>query len=337
MISTKAAPSKRSTSTPTDLSSIPGQWSLLWKGFRRHRLGMIGLITFTLMVLAVIFVPIISPDPYGKVNPDGTLWAAPMGTVDHSNGHVFLLGSDKIGRDNLALVFLAGRISLTVAIIPTLLILIIGFVVGAATGYFGGWLDIIVMRIADFLLGIPILPAYILVIRLIRDTSTGPHFAEDWGAAFATIMIAFVLFGWMGVSRMVRGLVLSLRSQPFIEAAQALGSSAPRIIFRHLLPNTIVPLLVAGMFAVGDFIIMEAMLAYFGLGIRDTFHPTIVTWGNLLTSSQDQVWYMTNLNPFEQIRGYLVLFPSALLLITVLSINFIGEALRDVLDPRRHS
>jgi peptide/nickel transport system permease protein len=337
MISTETAPVGQPTGTAIDTYAIPGHWSLLWRGFRKHRLGMIGLIIFVLMILAVIFVPIISPNPYNRVNPDSSLWAAPIGTVDPSNGHVFLLGSDKIGRDNLALIFQAGRISLTVALIPTLLILIIGFLVGAATGYFGGWLDSIVMRIADFLLGIPILPAYIIVIRLIRDTSTGPHFAEDWGAAFATIIIAFVLFGWMGISRMVRGLVLSLRSQPFIEAAQALGAGAPRIIFRHLLPNTMVPLLVAGMFAVGDFIIMEAMLAYFGLGIRDTLQPTIVTWGNQLTSGQDQVWFMTNLNPFEQIRGYLVLFPSALLLITVLSINFIGEGLRDVLDPRRHS
>jgi peptide/nickel transport system permease protein len=300
---------------------------------------MTGLVILALMVLAVIIVPIIWPNPYNRVNPDGTLWAAPIGAVDPATGHVFILGSDKIGRDNFSLLFQAGRLSLAMAFIPTIAILIVGFAIGALAGYLGGWVDSLFMRLADFLLALPLLPAYLIAIRLLRANPRDAGRSYDSYALWeimGTIILVFVIFGWMGISRLVRGLVLSLRSQPFVEAAQALGASNSRIMFRHLLPNTAAPLLVAGMFAVGDFIILEAVLSYFGLGIPDTQNPTVVSWGNMLAFSQDQAWFLTNLNPFEQIRGYLVIFPSILLLITVLSINFIGDGLRDVLDPRLH-
>lgn len=322
-----------STVDSTDVSH--SQSWLIWRGFRRHRLGMIGLVTFILMVLAIIFIPIFFPDPYRRINPDSLLWAAPMGKVDPSNGHVFWLGSDRWGRDNLGLLFEAGRLSLTVAIVPALLVLMIGFIIGALAGYYGGWVDNLLMHVTDFLLALPLLPAYIMAIRLIRSN---PRTAEEqiWSSV-ATVIAVFVIFGWMGVSRLVRGLVLSLRTQPYVEAARALGATTPRIIFRHLLPNLAGPMLVAGIFLVGDFIILEAVLSYFGLGIPDQLNPPVVSWGNILANHQDQAWYLTSLNPFEQIRGYLVIFPSILLLVTVLSINFIGDALRDVLDPRRHA
>ena len=316
-----------------------GQWRVVWHAFRRNRVGMFGLVTLSLMVLAVIFVPIFWPDPYNRINPDGTLWGAPMGTVDPSNGHLFVLGSDKVGRDNLSLVFQAGRLSLAIAFIPTVFVLVLGFAIGALAGYLGGWVDSLLMRVADFLLALPLIPAYLIALRLIRSNPRDAGRAYDSFALWETmgsLIIVFIIFGWMGVSRLVRGMVLSLRSQPFVEAAQALGASNTRIMFRHLLPNTAAPLLVAGMFAVGDFIILEAVLSYFGLGIPDTINPTVVSWGNMLAASQDQAWFLTNLNPFEQIRGYLVIFPSILLFITVLSINFIGDALREVLDPRLH-
>jgi peptide/nickel transport system permease protein len=149
-----------------------------------------------------------------------------------------------------------------------------------------------------------------------------------------SIIAVFMIFGWMGVSRLVRGLTLSLRNQSFIEAARALGSSTPRIIFRHLLPNASIPVLVAGMFMIGDFVIFEAILSYFGMGFRNPVTPSTVSWGSLLAYNQDQAWYMTDLNPFNQIRGYLVLLPSVFLFIPITSVNFIGIALRDILDPR---
>jgi peptide/nickel transport system permease protein len=317
------------------------QWRLIWRAFRRHKPGMIGLIMLSLMILGVIFVPLLFPDPYQHA-PDAALWTVPMGTVDPATDHVFWLGSDKFGRDNLALVFEAGRLSLLVAFAPTIIIVIIGSIIGAVAGYSGGWVDSLLMRVTDFLLALPLLPAYLVILRIIRPNNDPvslrlPPIVDDWWLIFLSLIGMFVLFGWMGISRMVRGQVLSMRDQAFVEAARALGANTPHIIFRHLLPNSIIPILIAAMFMIGDFIILEAVLSYFGLGFRDVLFPHIVSWGNMLALNQDETWYMTNLNPFQQIQGYLVIFPSLLLFITVLSINYIGSALRDVLDPRTHA
>ncbi|HKP51470.1 MAG TPA: ABC transporter permease [Chloroflexia bacterium] len=316
------------------------QSRLIWNSFRRHRLGMVGLVMLSLVVMGIIFVPIFFPDPYRRVNPDNSMWVAPIGTVDPANGHVFWLGSDKYGRDNLSLVFEAGRLSLIVAFVPAVIILVVGFLVGAIAGYYGGLIDSMLMRVTDFMLALPLLPAYLIAIRIIRPQqfveriSSGPFLQDNIVAVLLTLIAVFSLFGWMSISRLVRGLVLSMRSHAYIEAARALGASTSRIIFRHLLPNTLTPMLIAGIFAVGDFIIFEAVLSYFGMGFRDTLNPPVVSWGNMLALNQDLTWFLTTLNPFADIRGFLVIFPSIMLFVTVLSINFIGRALRDVLDPR---
>jgi peptide/nickel transport system permease protein len=144
----------------------------------------------------------------------------------------------------------------------------------------------------------------------------------------------FVIFGWMGISRLVRGSLLSLRAQPYIEASVALGAGNRRIMFKHLLPNALAPVLVAGMFAVADFIVWEAVLAYLGQGINEIFIPS---WGNLIANSQDYVTrlILANFNPFEDIRLFLLLFPAVLIFLTILSLNFIAEGLRDALEPTR--
>jgi len=314
------------------------QWRLIWRAFRKHHLGMVGLAMLSLVVLGVILVPVLLPDPYGRVATDASLWAAPIGAVDPANGHRFLLGSDQYGRDNLALVFEAGRLSLIVAVIPTAMILLIGFVVGALAGYYGGWIDNVLMRVVDFLLALPLLPAYLIGLRVLNEQEARFRvlpLQEDARDVLMALIAVFVFFGWTGVSRLVRGRVLSLRTQAYIEAARALGASTRTIMFRHLMPNIATPLLVVGMFAIGDFIVMEAMLSYFGMGFRDPIHPPVVSWGNIVATNIDQTWYITNPNPFQQIRGYLSIFPGVLLFITVLSINFVGDALRDVLDPHR--
>ncbi|MEP6775198.1 MAG: ABC transporter permease, partial [Chloroflexota bacterium] len=225
------------------------QLRLTWRAFRRHRIGMIGLVALFLMVLGVIFVPIFFPYPFMGINPNAEVWFAPMGAVDKLTGHTFLLGSDRYGRDYLALLFQAGRLSLTVALIPTVISLIIGSVIGAAAGYYGGWIDTLLMRITDFMLALPLLPAYLLALRLIRPnafSNNPPPLVEDsWSTMLALIAI-FVIFGWMGISRLVRGLALSLRNQSFVEGARALGAGTPRIIFHHLLPNASIPVLIAG-------------------------------------------------------------------------------------------
>lgn len=325
-------------------ASSPSHWRLVWRGFRRQRLGMVGLILLLLMLLAVIFGPILFPNPYPNVNPDPSLWNAPVGTVDPSNGHIFFLGSDRFGHDYLDLLLSASQLSLLVAFIPTIFALIVGFTVGALAGYFGGWFDTVFMQITDFLLALPLLPAAVILIHFIESsplfshmTSRGLVLTHEWVSILITLIIVFTFLGWMGVCKLVRGLVLSLRSQNFVEAARALGASTPRIMFHHLLPNTSTALLVAGTLAVGDFAVLETILAYFGLGIHDQQDATINSLGTLLAANSDMIWFVTNFNPFKDIRGYLILFPIIVLLIIVVAINFIGDALRDVLDPRSHA
>jgi peptide/nickel transport system permease protein len=294
---------------------------------------MAGLITLGVIVLAVIFIPLLSPWGYDQKNPDPTLWFAPVGTLDPATGNSYWFGSDRLGRDEFTNLFYGGRMSLAVAIIPAIIIVVIGSIIGAFAGFYGRWVDSVLMRITDFLLALPLLPGYLFAIRIIRPNSRFNPLVDDTVGIMLTTMVVFVIFGWMGVSRLVRGAVLSLRSLPYVEAAKALGASNFRIIFKHLLPNALAPVLVAGTFAVGDFIILEAVLSYFGVGIKD---PPAISWGNMLSGSQDLVLAMSNLNPFSDIRGYLIMLPSFMLLITVLCINYIGDALRDVLDPRLH-
>jgi len=145
-----------------------------------------------------------------------------------------------------------------------------------------------------------------------------------------TIIIVLALFGWLGLSRLVRGSVLSLRSHDFIEASRALGASNRRIIIRHLIPNSIAPIVVSATLLVGEFIVAESFLSFLGLGVQE---PT-PSWGNLLQGAQEYSSFITDLNPTQEIRGYLIIFPGLMILLSVLCINFIGDALRDVLDPR---
>lgn len=326
-------------------NAIPGQVaaadslspsSALWTSFRKRRSGMIGLVALSLIVVGVIFVPVLFPNPYDVMNPDPLSWHAPAGHVDPSNGHLYLLGSDMLGRDNFTLLFQAGRLSLITALLPALLVMIIGFIVGVTAGYYGGWLDSLLMRVTDFLIALPLLPAYIISIRLVRANPRATPLGDDVLALMLAIVVTFALYGWMGIGRLVRGLTLTLRTQSFVEAARALGASNRHVILRHLLPNTLGPVLVAGILIVGDFVVLEAILAYFGLSFHDHNQGTVVSWGNMLASNETLIGYARDLNPFSEIRGYLSIFPSVLIFITMLSINLVGDALLDALDPRRH-
>jgi peptide/nickel transport system permease protein len=175
---------------------------------------------------------------------------------------------------------------------------------------------------------------YLLVLRWLREL---PGLQPWWKSAeinppltLAVITGVFALLGWPGLARLVRSSVLSLRSQAFVEAAKALGASNYRIIFKHLLPNSFAPIAVAATFAVGDFIILEAILAYFVQGISE---PPFPTWGNMLALVQGLAINVTNLNPFEEIRAYLFLLPTLMIFLTVICINYVGDGLRNALDP----
>ncbi len=315
----------------------PSQLSMTWRRFRKHKLGLTGLITLLLLVLSVIFVPIFSAYKYDQVDalaliPDDTgssfkpmFWTSP-GNAMH------ILGTDEVGEDNFVRLFDGGRISLAVGLITTALTIIIGSIVGALAGFYGKFVDTVLMRIVDLLLSLPQLPILLIVSKLLNDSGI---MARAFGGnrslgSVATIILVLSLLGWLGLSRLVRGSVLSLRSLDFVEASRALGASNRRLILRHLMPNSLAPLIVAATLSVGEFIIVESFLSFLGLGIQ----PPVPSWGNLLQGAQGYSSFITDINPTKEIRGYLILFPGFMILLTVLSINFVGDALRDALDPR---
>jgi peptide/nickel transport system permease protein len=306
--------------------------TMVRRRFRKQVSGVVSLVVLSLLVLLVIIVPIFSP--FDSYTANATQAYAPAGTVDSLSGSVHWLGTDFIGRDFLVRLFIGGRIPLAVSMGATLLLVIIGTFLGLLAGYYGGWVDIVLMRFTDFILAIPMLPMYLLVLRWLREL---PGLQPWWKSAeinppltLAVITGVFALLGWPGLARLVRSSVLSLRSQAFVEAAKALGASNYRIIFKHLLPNSFAPIAVAATFAVGDFIILEAILAYFVQGISE---PPFPTWGNMLALVQGLAINVTNLNPFEEIRAYLFLLPTLMIFLTVICINYVGDGLRNALDP----
>src|SRR5436305_1414059 len=299
-----------------------------WRRFRKHRLGLLGLTMLTVLMLSVIIVPIISPFTFEGINEASPF--QPAGSVSILNNHTYFIGTDEVGRDNLTRLFYAGRISLAVGLITTLLVVLIGSLVGALAGFYGGWVDTLLMRLVDLLLSLPTLPILLILSQMLNSSGVMDRIFGKGLGTVATIILVLTLFGWLTTSRLVRGSILSLRSLDFVEASKALGASNRRIILRHLLPNSAAPVIVAATLDVGGFIITEAFLSFLGLGIQA---PT-PSWGNLLQGAQEYSSFITDINPTKEIRGYLILFPGFLILLTVLSINFMGDALRDALDPR---
>jgi peptide/nickel transport system permease protein len=295
------------------------QWAVTWRRFRRHRLGLIGFFTLSTLIVLCIIVPFLSPYAYTDI---GIFWQPASATN--------WLGTDDVGRDVFTRLFQAGRISIAVGVLTTCMVVLIGSTIGALAGFYGGAIDSILMRFVDLMLSLPELPMLLILSKMMSESQALEKiFGRDLGTV-VTIIAVLTLFGWMGIARLTRGSILSLRSLDFIEATRALGANSRRIILRHLMPNSLAPLLVAATLAVGGFIISETALSFLGLGIQQ---PT-PSWGNMMTSSAQDAWFITNLNPTEEIRGYLILFPGFMILLTVLSINFIGDALRDALDPR---
>jgi len=272
---------------------------LVWRRFRRHRLAVIGGSAAVFLSLVAVLAPWLAPYRPEQIRL-ADRWGVPSRT------HPF--GTDELGRDVFSRAMHAGRISLSVGYLSALGVAVVGTVAGVAAGYYGGLTDSVLMRVVDILLSVPTIPLYLIMAALLP------------GGGVARIIFIFVLFGWTGVSRLVRSQVLSLRQQDFVEAARALGASELRIMLRHLVPNAMAPIIVATTLAVGGFILGESALSYLGLGIQ----PPTPSWGNMLQRAQE---YVLN-------ASWLALFPGVLIFITVLSFNFLGDGLRDALDPR---
>jgi peptide/nickel transport system permease protein len=291
------------------------QWQLAWRRFRKHRLAMVGAGLFLFMVAVGIFGPILIPyDPSFVPSPDspyctGSSLLAYSGCPPLTQGH--LLGTTgSLRLDLLTLVVNGARVSLLIGIGASVFAAIIGTIIGGIAGYFGGWLDNFLMRVVDVMLSIPILFVIIVFAKIFGN--------GDW----RIILVVFAVFGWQGIARLVRSLFLTLRTDVFVDAARAVGVSDLRIIFRHILPNAVSPIIVATTLSIAGVIIGEAFVSFIGYGVNPSLTPT---WGNELSMAQEFI---------PQGNWWWPLFPGLCIVITVLGINFMGDGLRDALDPR---
>ena len=285
-----------------------------WTRLRRHKLAVAGIVVLALMCLAAIFAKQLAPfDPNAidNVHWQGTPLPPCFQDSAQCGGHS--LGTDEVGRDLLSRLLYGARVSLAVGITAVIMEIAIGTVLGAIAGYYGGWVDYALMRVTDVFLSIPILPLLLVLTAIVAASSTKA------ALNFGVIVIIIGALSWPTVARLVRASFLSLREREFAEAARAVGNSDGRIIFRHLLPNAIAPIVVQATLDVANVIILESGLSFLGLGIQ----PPTASWGNMLANAQSNL----------EIAWWAAVFPGLCILITVLAINYIGDGLRDALDP----
>ena len=279
------------------LTSQIGLWAVL-RSVMAHKIGCAGLFIITLLLLMAIFAPLLAP-----YNPnDQNLYRVLEGP---SKSH--WLGTDDVGRDLLSRVIYGSRISLLVGVVSTTIAAIIGVFLGLLAGYKGGWIDMIIMRITDAFMCIPG-----LILLLVMAAALGP--------GMHNIIIAIAAIGWTAFARIVRGQVLLVRELPYVEAAHVAGASGFRIMFKHLLPNSLAPVIVAASITVGGAIMLESAAAFLGLGVQ----PPTPSWGKAL-----RIGYS-----YLEIVPLFSLAPGLLITLAVMAFNFMGDGLRDALDPR---
>ncbi len=285
-------------------------WAEAWRRFKRHRLAYWSLWLLGLMVLAVLLGPLFYKVGINQIDFQARL-AGP--------GATHPLGTDDLGCDILARMLYGGRISLAVGLAAMLMAITVGVLIGAIAGISRGWIDAVLMWVTDLFLSLPQLPLLLLLIFLFRD-ALKKMFGLEAGI-FILIVVVIGGFRWMPVARLVRAQFFSLREKEFVEAARALGASTSRQVVRHILPNSLGPVIVAATIDVAAAIIAESTLSFLGLG----FPPDIPTWGRILYDGRD----------YMDIAAHWALFPGLAIFMAVLTINFIGDGLRDALDPRR--
>jgi peptide/nickel transport system permease protein len=307
MPDTAAAATSASLSKP--IASV-SPWAEAWRRFKRHRLAYWSLFLLGFLVLAVLLGPL-----FYKVGINDIDFKARLATPSAAHW----MGTDDLGRDLLARMLYGGRISLAVGLAAMLMAITVGVLIGALAGISRGWVDTVLMWITDLFLSLPQLPLLLLLIFLFRDP------LKKWLGLelgiFVLIVVVIGGFRWMPVARLVRAQFFSLREKEFVEAARALGASTTRQVVRHILPNSLGPVIVAATIDVAAAIIAESTLSFLGLG----FPPDIPTWGRILYDGRD----------YMDIAVHWALFPGLAIFLTVLTINFIGDGLRDALDPRR--
>jgi peptide/nickel transport system permease protein len=288
------------------------QRKLIWRRFRKHRLAVAGLGIVLFLFLFSFLGPLVSPYQPTDITTSTLRQSKNLGLFSTSPQGFHVLGTDQVGRDYLTRLMYGGRISLSLAIVITLLTVTIGMVVGGISGFLGGWVDSVTMRVVEFMLTLPLLPILLILSTMLS--------MEGTAGSLIVLTVVLVLFEWLGVARLVRGMVLSLKNQEFTEASRAVGSSNWGIIRKHMIPNSLSPVIVAATLGVGGIIVAEATLSYLGFGVK----PPYPSWGNMLQDANRAVIS----DPFT------VFMPGFCIFMASLSFNFIGDALRDALDPR---
>jgi len=275
-------------------------------------MAMFGLVVFSLLVLATLIGPAIYPRPINDIDLAHKLQSPSL-------SHPF--GTDDLGQDILARVLFGGRVSIAVGLAAMLISVMIGTLLGALAGFFGGFVDMVIMRLTEVMLSLPQLPLLLLVIYLFRDKlrhAVGPEMG-----IFLLIVVIIGGLAWMRVARLVRASFLSIREQEYIVAARSVGAGSGRLMLVHMLPNALSPVIVAASLGVASAILTESALSFLGLG----FPPDLPTWGRILYDAKDRL----------DSAPYWALAPGICIFLAILSINFIGDGLRDALDPRRSS
>lgn len=343
---------------PKNKEKYQSYWRLVGRQFRKNKPALVGLVVIGLLVFVAIFADFLAnnkpifcqykgefyapvfkeylvdaglaswpqelvnadwknldydwsffpPVPYQAADNDlFNSFVAPFSGGDHSH----YLGTDQLGRDLLAGLIYGARISLSIGIVAMGIATLIGIILGALAGYFGGWIDIMISRLIELFLNFPVLFLIITIVAFYQDRSPN--------ALIFLVMFVIGLTGWMGIARLTRGEVLRVRNMEYVTAADALGFSAERVIFRHVLPNSLAPVLVAVAFGIASAILTEAALSFLGFGVP----ATVVTWGSMLSEARGNVY-----------AWWLGIFPGLMIFLTVLSYNLIGDGLRDATDPR---
>jgi ABC-type dipeptide/oligopeptide/nickel transport system permease subunit len=277
-----------------------------WSRLRRNPVALAGLIFLAMIVLIALLAPVIAPYAF-------TTQILADKLQGPSSSH--RLGTDELGRDTLSRLIYGARISLTVAVSVELVVITLGLTVGLVAGYFGGWVETVLMRLTDVLLAFPDVLLAILLLGTLGAANASPT------TSMLLVIVSLGVTGWPPLARLVRGQVLSLRKREFVEAARALGASNSRIVLRHILPNLLSPLIVAVTVDTAGVILAEATLSFLGIGVQRPYP----SWGRMINDARE----------YYQSEPRLLILPSVCLSLTVMALNFLGDGLRDALDPRR--
>jgi peptide/nickel transport system permease protein len=285
-------------------------WSDAWRQFRKHKMALTGVALLAFIILACLVGPLIyTKNPSAQNIATQSMakpsLAAPMGYND-------------LGQDMLARILIGGRRSLLVGLMAVLVSITVGTLIGALAGFFGKFIDSSLMRTTDLFLALPQLPLLLLISFLYVNKLKQTFGVENGILLLIVCVIGFL--NWMPVARLVRASFLSLKEKEFVEAARCIGATTPSLIFKHLLPNVLSPVIVAATLGVGAAIIAESTLSFLGLG----FPPDVPTWGSMLFAGKD----------YLEFAPHVAVFPGLMIFLVVLSINYIGDGLRDALDPR---